>query len=855
MADVIKQLVHEGLSHPVGEKNLPTILLYDERGLKLYDKITTQAAEYYPFQAEEQILKRSADDIVRMMHGSISGPVADEVVLELGAGALRKTSLLLAALARLIDNDSSNFPITYYALDLERSELERTLGDIEQSPLGNMLQDKVETKGICGTYDDGLKFLSEGGFRGAHIVGSLPDFTDKITNTTLTRNPPSADSSDSRDSRSTSAFSTLPSSPGDPAVSPFHILFLGSSLGNFPRADAVKFLRGLPLRSGYGDTLLIGLDHDNDTALVEKAYNDTQGHTTEFIMNGLRAAGRVLGNEELFNEKNWEYVNKYDAVSRHEAFLKAKVDHSINSPGGNVYVFKADELLKIEESFKFSYGDATSLFTEAGLRPIQRWVDNNSRYSLWLVERPPFVFPLMSSSFACNRSGELVPKKAYSTSPFGIPAREEWDNSWALWDFITLRMIPRSMLHEKPIHLRHICLFYIGHIPAFLDIQLSRLLNEPHTEPERYKDIFERGIDPDVDNPTECHPHSIVPTKTEEWPTLAEILRFQESVRSRVMSIYDDIESGKHLLSRQLGRLLFMTLEHEAHHAETLLYMLLQRAGTGTIPPPGFAEPDWQSLAAAWDAEPRPESEIVTLGPEMVSIGHDDLEADDDKTSKVSEPDHHEYGWDLEHPERKLEVQQFKISWRPVTNGEFYEFYLGQEGDKIELPASWVVEDDVVRVRTIYGPISMDLARHWPLMTSYDNLSAYAMVKGGRLPTEPELRLFYDKFNSGYEGGANVAFRNWHPLPATTGGAKNDGKGHNGGVWEWTSTELDRVDGYVPSKLYPGYSNDFMDGKHHVVLGASYATAPRVSERRSFRNWYQRSYPYAWIGGRIVYDK
>lgn len=82
----IEQLVHEGLSHPLGEKNLPTILLYDERGLKLYDKITTQAAEYYPFQAEEQILKRSADDIVRMMHGSISGPVADEVVLELGAG-------------------------------------------------------------------------------------------------------------------------------------------------------------------------------------------------------------------------------------------------------------------------------------------------------------------------------------------------------------------------------------------------------------------------------------------------------------------------------------------------------------------------------------------------------------------------------------------------------------------------------------------------------------------------------------------------------------------------------------------------------------------------------------------------
>lgn len=225
---------------------------------------------------------------------------------------MRKTSLLLAALARLINNDDSAFPINYYALDLEKSELERTLGEIEQSSLGRMLQDKVETKGICGTYDDGLKFLSEGGLHHTYNISRLPDFTEKFTHTATS--PASVDSGDSRDSRSTSASSTLPSSPGDP-VPPFHILFLGSSLGNFPRADAVKFLRGLPLRPGYGDTLLIGLDHNNSTSLVEKAYNDSQGHTREFIMNGLRAAGRVLGNENLFDEKNWDYVNKYNPVS------------------------------------------------------------------------------------------------------------------------------------------------------------------------------------------------------------------------------------------------------------------------------------------------------------------------------------------------------------------------------------------------------------------------------------------------------------------------------------------------------------------------------------------------------------
>jgi hypothetical protein len=40
---------------------------------------------------------------------------------------------------------------------------------------------------------------------------------------------------------------------------------------------------------------------------------------------------------------------------------------------------------------------------------------------------------------------------------------------------------------------------------------------------------------------------------------------------------------------------------------------------------------------------------------------------------------------------------------------------------------------------------------------------------------------------------------------ATTGCEKYGGKGSNGGVWEWTSTIFDKVDGFVPSKLYPGY--------------------------------------------------
>lgn len=36
-----------GLQAPVGSKRVSTMLLYDEAGLKIYDKITTDATEYY----------------------------------------------------------------------------------------------------------------------------------------------------------------------------------------------------------------------------------------------------------------------------------------------------------------------------------------------------------------------------------------------------------------------------------------------------------------------------------------------------------------------------------------------------------------------------------------------------------------------------------------------------------------------------------------------------------------------------------------------------------------------------------------------------------------------------------------
>jgi hypothetical protein len=112
-----------------------------------------------------------------------------------------------------------------------------------------------------------------------------------------------------------------------------------------------------------------------------------------------------------------------------------------------------------------------------------------SQYSLWLLERPPFYFPLLPTP--SSHDAVQQPQKFYDLGPFGVPSREDWTNIWSVWDFVTRRMIPISMLFQKFIDLRHICFFYLGHIPTFLDIYLSNLLNEANTEPTEFKASYD----------------------------------------------------------------------------------------------------------------------------------------------------------------------------------------------------------------------------------------------------------------------------------------------------------------------------------------------------------------------------
>ena len=117
---------------------------------------------------------------------------------------------------------------------------------------------------------------------------------------------------------------------------------------------------------------------------------------------------------------------------------------------------------------------------------------------------------------------------------------------------------------------------------------ISKSIGGEPTEPKYFWNIFEvrsqifispffmllmtshlqRGIDPHVDDPDHCHNHSEVPDKDEDWPTIESVIGFRNGARQRLLSLYEDVASGKRALSRNIARTLVMTYEHEGFHVE-----------------------------------------------------------------------------------------------------------------------------------------------------------------------------------------------------------------------------------------------------------------------------------------------
>lgn len=193
----------------------------------------------------------------------------------------------------------------YYALDLSLPELKRSLSAVRPDDYQH-----VKFRGLYGTYDDGLAWLK------------------------------------------------LPENAARPKL----ILSLGSSIGNFTPSNAASFLKSFSVVLGPHSKMLIGLDACQDEDRVYHAYNDREGKTREFYLNGLDHANVVIG-KEAFRLEDWDVVGEYDKIEqRHQAFYTPLVNVTIE----DVYI-RAGERIRFEESYKYSSSQSADLWKVAGI--------------------------------------------------------------------------------------------------------------------------------------------------------------------------------------------------------------------------------------------------------------------------------------------------------------------------------------------------------------------------------------------------------------------------------------------------------------------------------------------------------
>jgi ergothioneine biosynthesis protein EgtB len=411
--------------------------------------------------------------------------------------------------------------------------------------------------------------------------------------------------------------------------------------------------------------------------------------------------------------------------------------------------------------------------------------------------------------------------------------RRAWERSDRLFD----GLLDGAWL-AQPIPLRQPFIFYLGHLPAFAWNHLGRgLLGRRSFRPD-YDTLFERGIDPtgvDAFAPREA------------WPEPAAVREYRDRARRELGDVLSDPA-----FPNEGWSVVAMVVEHELMHHETLLYMVQElEHGLKRRPP--------QPPAHAGGPEPGP-ARSVTVPEGEAALG--------------AAPGSLPFGWDNEFPRHRVRVPRFAIDDRPVTNADFREFVRdgGHENPAFwreadwawrarnarTRPHGWLDGADGLRVRSAFEDVPFARAAHWPAMVSWAEAAAYARWKGARLPTEAE----WHRAARGTQGAddrrwpwgdeppderhGNFHFRHASPVAVGSHPAGASAWGVLelvGNGWEWTGTPFAPFPGFEPLPRYPGYSADFFDDDHFVMLGASWATDEALL-RPSFRNWFQPHYPY-----------
>ncbi len=152
------------------------------------------------------------------------------------------------------------------------------------------------------------------------------------------------------------------------------VYFPGSTIGNFEPAAALQFLRRIANVCGRNGGLLIGVDLQKETNVIEAAYNDRAGVTAQFNLNLLARINRELdGNFDL---RQWRHRAVYNSeAGRIEMYLVSTADQAVRIADRS-FQFRAGEKILTEHSYKHTPEGFTALARQAGFDFAKLWTDD-----------------------------------------------------------------------------------------------------------------------------------------------------------------------------------------------------------------------------------------------------------------------------------------------------------------------------------------------------------------------------------------------------------------------------------------------------------------------------------------------
>ncbi|TDI67549.1 MAG: L-histidine N(alpha)-methyltransferase [Alphaproteobacteria bacterium] len=170
-----------------------------------------------------------------------------------------------------------------------------------------------------------------------------------------------------------------------PAPAPARMfVFLGSTIGNFRNSERVAFVARIRDAMEDGDTFLLGIDRRKDGAIIEAAYNDSQGLTARFNLNMLSHLNRRFHGDLVVD--NFTHRAVYEP-RRHqiEMRLESRVAQTARLADLNLSVsFARGESIRTEISKKFDPEELAGEFTALGLGQVALWSDARQWFSLVL---------------------------------------------------------------------------------------------------------------------------------------------------------------------------------------------------------------------------------------------------------------------------------------------------------------------------------------------------------------------------------------------------------------------------------------------------------------------------------------